>query len=155
PALLARVPRRAGPRGRPSEDRLRIRSRVTPPRAAAGVRSAFIVGSPRPTGPQPRDVLPLALAADPAVLAQRRDQIAQARTFVEPVHELFDPRRAVGAEHHARQLAKLRADLVFAIRILVVSARALAKPRELAAIGERHGHACRLEARHRGGEGRI
>ncbi len=39
-ALLAGVPGRAGPRGRPPEDRLGLRSRLEAPRSSAGVRPA-------------------------------------------------------------------------------------------------------------------
>src|SRR5262249_60296226 len=97
--------------GRSAEDRLGVRRRVAPPRAAAGVRP--VAGE-------------AALAPHAAVLAQRRDQIAQAGEVVEPVDERLDPRHAGRAEHHARELAKLRPDLVFTVRILIVAPGALA-----------------------------
>src|SRR5262249_11353282 len=135
-ALLAGVPRRAGPRGRAPEDRLGLRSRVPPARAAAGVRSDLTL-------------------AGPWVLAHRIDQIGQTREIVEPIADLFHARDPARAQHNSRQLAKLRPDLARAVRILIVAARALAEPRHLAPVGERDGHPRGLESWHVGAESGI
>ena len=87
-----------------------------------------------------------------ATVPQGRNHISQPRETIESIDEALYLGHPGGAEHHASQLAEFPADLFFSVRILKVAAGALAQPRELAAIGQRHGHSRRLEARHVGAE---
>src|SRR5204862_4036808 len=83
---------------------------------------------------------------------ERADEIGEVLELIESIDELLHARDGCGAERHTRQLAKLRPNFVFSIRILEVAACAFSEPRDLTPIGERDGHPCWLESRHAGVE---
>src|SRR5919106_3428171 len=86
---------------------------------------------------------------------ERDDEIGEARRLIESVDEFLHASYGGGAEHHTRQLSKLRPNFVFSIGLLEVAACAFSQPCDLTPIGERDGHPCWLESRHAGVERRI
>src|SRR5262245_24902672 len=86
---------------------------------------------------------------------ERGHEIGEAGQLIESVHEFLPARDGAGTQHHARQLAKLRSDLVFSIGMLEVAAGAFPQARDLSAVGERDRHPGRLEPRHTDVERRI
>src|SRR5215470_16753378 len=86
---------------------------------------------------------------------QRDDEIGEPRQLIESLNEFLQASNGAGAEHHTRQLSKLRPKFVFSIGLLEVAACAFTQPCDLSPIGERDGHPCWLESRHVGVERRV
>src|SRR5262252_10889650 len=87
-------------------------------------------------------------APKPCSERQRGDEIGEARQLIESRDELLHASNGAGAEHHTRQLSKLRPNLVFSIGLVKITASAFTQSCDLPPIREGDGHPCWLEPGH-------